>query len=94
MEMIMKNVLVALALLGGVALAGSANAAPAASLAGIGERASPTAEKVHFRYFGHRYFGHRFFFNTYGYGYGYGYDYWKNYCYYHPYHWKCRAFGY
>ena len=46
----MKNVLVALALLGGLALGGSANAAPAVSLAGIGEQASPTVEKVHFRY--------------------------------------------
>jgi hypothetical protein len=83
--MIMKNVLGAIALLaiGSAALTGSANALPAASVAAIGGEAAPVAQQVHWyaRYDG-----------NYGY---YRHDYWwRKYCYYHPYYWRCDRFGY
>jgi lysozyme family protein len=87
--MIMKNVLGALALvtLGSFAVAGSADASPAAALAGLSEQSAPAVEQVgwrHRRYWGYGYRHH---------GYGYGY-YWKKHCYFHPYHWKCKHYGY
>ena len=87
----MKKVIGALALLalGSFAIAGSANASPAASLAGLSEQAAPAVEQVgyrHRRYWGYGYRKH--------YSYGYGHYSWKRHCYYHPHHWKCKHFGY
>ena len=102
-EMIMKNILGALALMGfGIIASGSAQASPAASLAGIGEQA-PAVEQVHYygkRFYGRHYWGgykpYYYGYKHYGYGYkhyGYGYS-WKRHCYHHPYHWKCKHYGY
>ncbi len=85
----MKNVLCALALLGGLALAGSANAMPAASMAGLSAQAATPVQEVSFRYHRH----HRFFFYGGGY-YGGGYHFWKRYCFFHPYSWRCGYSGY
>jgi hypothetical protein len=97
-EMIMKNVLRAMALVAGFTLAASANAMPAASVAGLGEQAAPSVEKVtwghkHYGYgkfYGKHYWGYR----HYSHGYGHGYHWWKKYCYYNPYSYKCKHFGY
>lgn len=89
----MKNVLRAMALVAGFTLAASANAMPAASVAGLGEQAAPSVEKVTW---GHKYYGHRKFYGKHHWGYrhyGYGYH-WKKYCYYYPYSYKCKRFGY
>lgn len=94
----MKNVLRAMALVAGFTLAASANAMPAASVAGLGEQASTSVEKVTW---GHKHYGHRKFYGKhywgykhYGYGYGHGYHWWKKFCYYNPYHYKCKYFSY
>jgi hypothetical protein len=99
-EMMMKNVLRALALVavGTVSLAASANAMPGvSSVAGLGEQASASVEQVGYngRHHGghHRFYGHRYWGGGHYYGYGDGFS-WKRYCYYHPYHWKCRHSDY
>jgi hypothetical protein len=84
MMMMMKNLLCAAALLafGGIGLASSANALPAASVTGISDKAASSVEQVHFR-------RHHRFFSRFYWGSGfYSYDY--------PYSWKCRyyRFGY
>jgi opacity protein-like surface antigen len=95
--MIMKNVLRALVLVAVSGAAASANAMPAASVAGLGEQAAPAVEQVTWghKHYGYRY-GHRKFYGKhhwgykhYGYGYGHGYN-WKKWCYYHPYSYKCK----
>jgi hypothetical protein len=106
--MMMKNVLRALALVavGTVSMAASANAMPAASsIAGIGEQATASVEQVGWRHHGgHKFYGKRYWggyhhgykhhgYKHYGYGYGGGYS-WKKYCYYNPYHWKCKHYDY
>jgi hypothetical protein len=93
--MIMKNVLRAMALVAGFTLAASANAMPAASVAGLSEQAAPSVEKVtfghkHGRFYGRHYWGYR----HYSHGYGHGYSWWKNHCYYHPHHYKCKYYSY
>jgi|EndMetStandDraft_4_1072995.scaffolds.fasta_scaffold602461_2 hypothetical protein len=106
----MKNILGALALaaFGTVSLAASANAMPAvSSIAGVGEQTTASVEQVGYYkrhhyghgkwYGGHRYWGHKYYGyghgRHYGYGYGYGHS-WKKFCYYNPYHWKCKHYDY
>lgn len=88
----MKNILAAalIVAMGSVSMAASANAVPAASLAGIGEQAGSATEQVGFRH-RHKFHRKRFFFHG-----GYGGFYWKKFCYYKPWHWKCKYydFGY
>lgn len=89
----MKNVLRAMTLAAGFALAASANAMPAASVAGLSEQAAPSVEKVTW---GHKHYGYGRYYGKRHWGYrhhGYGYH-WKNYCYHHPYSYKCKHFGY
>jgi hypothetical protein len=94
-EMIMKNVLAALALVafGGFAVTGSANASPAAALSGI-EQSAPATEQVGYRFHGRKYWGGWGYRKHYGHGYGHGHFSWKKYCYHNPYHWKCKQYGY
>ena len=102
----MKNILGALAVvaLGSLGLAASANASPASSLAGLDQQAAPAMQQV--TWYGGRKFYGKYYYKPhyryyrykpyYGYGYrhyGYG-NWWKNYCHYHPYHWKCKHYGY
>jgi hypothetical protein len=102
--MIMKNVIGALALvaLGSLAITGAANASPAASLAGLSEQSAPAVEQVGYRHRGHHFHGRKYwggwgykrhYGHGYGHGYGYGYGF-KKWCYYNPYHWKCKHYGY
>ena len=96
----MKNILgaIALTIAGSFGIAASANAMPAASVAGLAEQATTSVEQVgggrhgrgHRRFHGKHFFGFR---NFHGGG-GNGYFWWKKYCYYNPYHWKCEKFGF
>lgn len=91
----MKNILAAaiVVAMGSVGMAASANAVPAASLAGIGEQAGSATEQVGFRHrYGKKWHGYGFR-HGYGYGYGGGYYGFKKWCYHHPYHWKCKHYG-
>jgi hypothetical protein len=102
--MSMRNILRAAALIafGTIAVSTSANASPASALAGIGEQATASAEQVHYRghrkgyFYGRDYWGKRHYGywgkRHYGYG-GDGYSSWRKYCYHHPYHWKCKSYG-
>jgi hypothetical protein len=90
MMTMMKNLLCATALVAfaGFGMTASANAVPAASVAGISDHTGPAVEQVHFRrhhrYYGRFHWGHRFYGN-------YGR---RGYCYDHPYSWKCKKYGY
>ena len=88
----MKNFLCAAALLvfGGIGLASSANAVPAASVTGISDKAASSVEQVHFRRHHHRFFG-RFYWGSGFYSSRY---WWREYCYDYPYSWKCRYYGF
>jgi hypothetical protein len=99
--MIMKNILCAAALIAfsSIAVSTSANASPAAALAGISDEASASVEQVGYRghrrghFYGRHYYGRHFWGKRhYGYG-GDGYSWWKRYCYHHPYHFKCKYYG-
>ena len=93
----MRNILSAAALFafGSIAVSASANASPAAALAGIGEQSQASVEQVRYRdhhrrhFYGRHYWGYR----HYGYSGGDGYSWWKSYCYRHPYHHKCKYYG-
>ena len=75
---------------GSFAFAASANASPAASLAGIGDQAPASVEQVGYYwkrhyykpYYKHHYWHHK----HYGYGHGYGWK--KRHYYYRPYWYK------
>ena len=87
----MKNLLCAAALLAfsGIGLVASANALPAASVTGIGDKAASSVEQVHFRRHHHRFFG-RFYWGPSFYSSRHR---WRQYCYDYPYSWKCRYYG-
>jgi hypothetical protein len=94
----MKNILGALAIaaIGSISLAASAQAMPAASLAGLSNEAESSVEQVSGRkhrfgkFHGKHFFGAPKFF-VYK---GDSYYWWKKYCYSYPYHWKCKKFGF